>query len=37
MAASPEDELEQIDNFAKTHSMSRSGLIQAAAKQHMRA
>ena len=33
----PEDELAKIDSFAKTHSMSRSGLIQAAAKQYIRA
>ena len=33
----PEDELAKIDSFAKTHNMSRSGLIQAATKQYIRA
>lgn len=32
----PEDELIIIDNFAKSHGMSRSGLIQAATKQYIR-
>jgi predicted RNase H-like HicB family nuclease len=32
----PEDELITIDNFAKSHGMSRSGLIQAATKQYIR-
>ena len=33
----PQDELEKIDDYAKAHSMSRSGLIQAAAREYMRA
>ena len=33
----PQDELEKIDDYAKAHSMSRSGFIQAAAKEYMRA
>lgn len=32
----PEDDLIIIDNFAKSHGMSRSGLIQAATKQYIR-
>lgn len=32
----PQDELEKIDDYAKAHSMSRSGLIQAAAREYMR-
>jgi predicted RNase H-like HicB family nuclease len=33
----PEDELEVIDKYAKSRGMSRSGLIQAATKQYIRA
>lgn len=32
----PEDELSKIDSFAKNHGMSRSGLIQAAAREYIR-
>ena len=33
----PEDELETIDKYAKNHGMSRSGLIQAATREYIRA
>ncbi len=33
----PEDELAKIDDYAKSHSMSRSGLIQAATRQYIEA
>ena len=33
----PEDELEVLDKYAKNHGMSRSGLIQAATREYIRA
>ncbi len=32
----PENELDSIDRYAKTHGMTRSGLLQAAAREYVR-